>query len=214
MDGPGGSGKSSVARAVAQRFGLAWFNTGGSLRAVALAAIRAGMDLDDGPALRPLAFRVVLDPVGRVFLDGEDVSRAVRTPRIARGASRVAVHPELREVLRDRWRQAAAAGGVVEGRDIGTVVFPEAPVKVFLDARPEVRAARRSADEGGRDPAAVASELRRRDRTDSSRAAAPLRCAPDAHRLDTSDLTLDETVDQVAKLVAAAQPSVAGPPAD
>ena len=204
VDGPGGSGKSSVARALAQRFGLGWFNTGGSVRAVALAAIRTGADLDDGPGLRNLAFRVVLDPVGRVFLDGEDVSRAVRAPEIARGASRVAVHPELREVLANRWRQAAAGGGVVEGRDIGTVVFPGAPVKVFLDARPEIRAARRSSDEGGRDVAEVASELRRRDRNDASRAAAPLRCAPDAHRLDTSELTLEETVERVAAWVAEA----------
>ena len=138
IDGPAGSGKTSVARAVAERFELGYFNTGASVRAVALAAMRQEMDLDDGPSLRTLAFRVILDPEGRVFLDGEDVSQAVRAPEVSAGASRVAVHPELREVLVERWRQFAAGGGVVEGRDIGTVVFPEAPVKVFLDATPEV----------------------------------------------------------------------------
>ena len=205
IDGPAGSGKTSVARAVAERFGFGYFNTGASVRAVALAAMRLSMDLDDGPSLRTLAYRVILDPEGRVFLDGEDVSVAVREPEVSAGASRVAVHPELRAVLVERWRQFAAAGGVVEGRDIGTVVFPAAPVKVFLDARPEVRARRRSSDEGDRDVGAVQSELRRRDHTDSGRAVAPLRRAEDAHVLDTSDLTLEETVEQVAALVEAAR---------
>ena len=205
IDGPAGSGKTSVARAVAERFEFGYFNTGASVRAVALAAMRLSMDLDEGPSLRPLAYRVILDPEGRVFLDGEDVSLAVREPEVSAGASRVAVHPELREVLVERWRQAAAAGGVVEGRDIGTVVFPEAPVKVFLDARPEVRAKRRSWDEGDRDVGAVQSELHRRDDTDSGRAVAPLRRAKDAHLLDTSALTLEETVDRVADLVEVAR---------
>ena len=205
IDGPAGSGKTSVARAVAERFGFGYFNTGASVRAVALAAMRLAVDLDDGPLLRPLAYRVILDPEGRVFLDGEDVSAAVREPDVSAGASRVAVHPELREVLVERWRQFAAAGGVVEGRDIGTVVFPKAPVKVFLDARPEVRAKRRSSDEGDRDVDAVRSELRRRDHTDAGRAVAPLLRAADAHVLDTSDLTLDETVGRVVELVEAAR---------
>ena len=207
IDGPAGSGKTSVARAVAERFGFGYFNTGASVRAVALAAMRASMDLDDGPALRVLAYRVILDPEGRVFLDGEDVTSAVRAPEVSAGASRVAVHPELREVLVERWRQFAAAGGVVEGRDIGTVVFPEAPVKVFLDARPEVRAKRRSSDEGDRDVGAVQSELRDRDHTDAGRAVAPLRRAPDAHVLDTSNLTLDRTVERVATLIESTRPS-------
>lgn len=205
IDGPAGSGKTSLARAVAERFGFGYFNTGASVRAVALAGMRHSMDLDDGPSLRALAYRVILDPEGRVFFDGEDVSVAVREPEVSAGASRVAVHPELREVLVERWRQFAAAGGVVEGRDIGTVVFPEAPVKVFLDARPEVRARRRSSDEGGRDVGEVGSELRSRDDRDSDRAAAPLRRAEDAHVLDTSDLTLEETVERVAALVEAAR---------
>ena len=205
IDGPAGSGKTSVARAVAERFGLAYFNTGASVRAVALAAMRQDLDLDDGPSLRTLAYRVILDREGRVFLDGEDVSLAVREPEVSAGASRVAVHPELREVLVERWRQAAAVGGVVEGRDIGTVVFPEAPVKVFLDASPDVRARRRSSDEGDRDVGAVQSELHRRDDTDAGRAVAPLRRAQDAHLLDTSDLTLEETVGRVAALVEAAR---------
>ena len=191
--------------AVAERFGLAYFNTGASVRAVALAAMRQDLDLDDGPSLRTLAYRVILDQEGHVFLDGEDVSLAVRGPEVSAGASRVAVHPELREVLVERWRQAAAVGGVVEGRDIGTVVFPEAPVKVFLDASPEVRARRRSSDEGDRDVGAVQSELHRRDDKDAGRAVAPLRRARDAHLLDTTDLTLEETVGRVAALVEAAR---------
>lgn len=206
IDGPAGSGKTSLARGIAERCGLGYFNTGASVRAVALAAMRLGTDLDDGDAVRRLAYRVALDPSGRVFLDGDDVSTAVRAPEVSRGASRVAVHPELREVLVRQWRQAAAAGeAVVEGRDIGTVVFPEAPVKVFLDARPEVRASRRSSDEGGRAVATVAAELSRRDRTDSGREVAPLRQAPDAHRVDTSDLTLEETLDRVEALVETAR---------
>ena len=204
LDGPAGSGKTSVARAVAGRFGLAWFNTGASVRAVALAAMRRKLDLDDGAGLRSLAYRVVLDPEGRVFLDEEDVSQAVRAPAVSHGASRVAVHPELREVLVARWRQAAAAGGVVEGRDIGTVVFPSAPVKVFLDARPEIRASRRSADEENPDRRAVQTALEGRDRDDAGREVAPLRRAEDAHLLDTSDLSLDQTVDRIAALVRAA----------
>ena len=205
IDGPAGSGKTSVARAVADRFGLPYFNTGASVRAVALGAMRLGIPLDEGPPLRAVAYRVILDPAGRVFLDGEEVSTAVRAPEVSRGASEVAVHPELREVLAARWRSAAGGGGVVEGRDIGTVVFPDAPVKVFLEARPEVRARRRSSDEGDRDVRVVEAELKGRDDTDKGREVAPLRRAADAHTVDTSDLTLEETVDQVAALVASSR---------
>ena len=205
IDGPAGSGKTSVARAVADRFGLPYFNTGASVRAVALGAMRLGIPLDEGPPLRAVAYRVILDPAGRVFLDGEEVSIAVRAPEVSRGASAVAVHPELREVLAARWRSAAGGGGVVEGRDIGTVVFPDAPVKVFLEARPEVRARRRSSDEGDRDVRVVEAELKGRDDTDKGREVAPLRRAADAHTVDTSDLTLEETVDRVAALVSSAR---------
>lgn len=205
IDGPAGSGKTSVARAVADRFGLPYFNTGASVRAIALGAMRLGIPLDEGPPLRAIAYRVILDPAGRVFLDGDEVSTAVRAPEVSRGASAVAVHPELREVLAARWRSAAGGGGVVEGRDIGTVVFPDAPVKVFLEARPEVRARRRSSDEGDRDVRVVEAELKGRDDTDKGREVAPLRRAADAHTVDTSDLTLEETVDRVAALVASAR---------
>ena len=210
IDGPAGSGKTSVARAVADRFGLPYFNTGASVRAVALGAMRLGIPLDEGPPLRAVAYRVVLDPAGRVFLDGEEVSTAVRAPEVSRGASEVAVHPELREVLAARWRSAAGGGGVVEGRDIGTVVFPDAPVKVFLEARPEVRARRRSSDEGDRDVRVVEAELKGRDDTDKGREVAPLRRAADAHTVDTTDLTLEETVDRVAALVASARDAPPG----
>ena len=205
IDGPAGSGKTSVARAVADRFGLPYFNTGASVRAVALGAMRLGIPLDEGPPLRAVAYRVILDPAGRVFLDGEEVSTAVRAPEVSHAASAVAVHPELREVLAARWRSAAGGGGVVEGRDIGTVVFPDAPVKVFLEARPEVRARRRSSDEGDRDVRVVEAELKGRDDTDKGREVAPLRRAADAHTVDTSDLTLEETVDRVAALVSSAR---------
>ena len=210
IDGPAGSGKTSVARAVADRFGLPYFNTGASVRAVALGAMRLGIPLDEGPPLRAVAYRVILDPAGRVFLDGEEVSTAVRAPEVSRGASEVAVHPELREVLAARWRSAAGGGGVVEGRDIGTVVFPDAPVKVFLEARPEVRARRRSSDEGDRDVRVVEAELKGRDDTDKGREVAPLRRAADAHTVDTTDLTLEETVDRVAALVASAREAPSG----
>ena len=210
IDGPAGSGKTSVARAVADRFGLPYFNTGASVRAVALGAMRLGIPLDEGPPLRAVAYRVILDPAGRVFLDGEEVSTAVRAPEVSRGASEVAVHPELREVLAARWRSAAGGGGVVEGRDIGTVVFPDAPVKVFLEARPEVRARRRSSDEGDRDVRVVEAELKGRDDTDKGREVAPLRRAADAHTVDTTDLTLEETVDRVAALVASARDAPPG----
>lgn len=210
IDGPAGSGKTSVARAVADRFGLPYFNTGASVRAVALGAMRLGIPLDEGPPLRAVAYRVILDPAGRVFLDGEEVSTAVRAPEVSRGASEVAVHPELREVLAARWRSAAGGGGVVEGRDIGTVVFPDAPVKVFLEARPEVRARRRSSDEGDRDVRVVEAELKGRDDTDKGREVAPLRRAADAHPVDTTDLTLEETVDRVAALVASAREAPSG----
>lgn len=210
IDGPAGSGKTSVARAVADRFGLPYFNTGASVRAVALGAMRLGIPLDEGPPLRAVAYRVILDPAGRVFLDGEEVSTAVRAPEVSRGASEVAVHPELREVLAARWRSAAGGGGVVEGRDIGTVVFPDAPVKVFLEARPEVRARRRSSDEGDRDVRVVEAELKGRDDTDKGREVAPLRRAADAHTVDTTDLTLEETVDRVAALVASARDAPSG----
>ncbi len=204
IDGPAGSGKTSLARAVAGRGGLAWFNTGAAVRAVALLGLRLGIPLDDPDALRPLVWRVFLGTDGTVFLDGEDVSAAVREPEVGPAASQVGVHPELRELFVARWREAAAGGGVVEGRDIGTVVFPEAPVKVFLEARPDVRARRRSKDEGG-DVADVQEDLKKRDAADSGRAAAPLARAKDAHRLDTSDLTLEETADRVLALVEAAR---------
>ncbi len=205
LDGPAGSGKTSVARAVAERFGLACFNTGASVRAVALAAMRDGVSLDDGAALRNLVHRTVLDPGGGVFLDGEEVSGAVRAPEVSRGASRIAAHPELREVLVAGWRRAAAGGGVVEGRDIGTVVFPEAPVKIFLDASSEVRASRRSSDEGDPDVRKVEAALRGRDDADSKRRVAPLRRADDAQVVDTTERTLEQTVERVVELVAAAR---------
>lgn len=206
IDGPAGSGKSSAARAVAERLGIVNLNTGAAYRAVALLALREGVDLDDGEALAEVAGRVVLD-AGGARLDGEPVPEPdLRTPEVAAAASKVSVHREVREVLLSVQREAArrareGGGAVVEGRDIGTVVLPAAELKVFLSASPEERA-RRRAVQSGRE-----SELERihkamslRDRQDTERQSSPLKPAPDAVVLDTTALDLDEVVARILGL--------------
>ena len=206
IDGPAGSGKSSVARAVAERLGFADLDTGATYRAVALAALEEGVDLDDGAALAAIAGGVDLTATG-VFYRGEHIPEdALRTPEVSAAASRVSAHPHLREVLVERQRTAAreaqaTGGAVVEGRDIGTVVLPDAGLKVFLWASPEERARRRALQTGREEELGrIREAMRTRDRRDSEREASPLKPAPDAVVLDTTGLPLEEVVARIAKL--------------
>lgn len=206
IDGPAGSGKSSVARAVAERLGIVNLNTGAAYRAVALLALRDSVDPGDGPALARLAGGVQLDP-GGVRISGEPVPDSeLRTPEVAAAASKVSAHPELREVLLPIQRAAAEkaraeGGAVVEGRDIGTVVLPGADLKVFLQAAPEERA-RRRARQSGREGELerIREAMKTRDRQDTEREVAPLKPAPDAVVLDTTTLTLEGVVARVLDL--------------
>jgi len=206
IDGPAGSGKSSVARHVAARLGVVNLNTGAAYRAAALLALREGADLSDDERLAALAGRVGLDPEG-ASIDGERVpDPELRTPEVAAAASKVSASAGLREVLLPVQRVAAAeartrGGAVVEGRDIGTVVLPDAELKVFLLADPEERA-RRRARQTGREGEIdrIRDAISRRDRQDSEREVSPLKPAPDAVELDTTALSLDEVVSRVLDL--------------
>lgn len=206
IDGPAGSGKSSVARVVAERLGLADLNTGATYRAVALVALGEGLDLDDGAALAVVGGDVDL-AANAVFYRGERIPEdALRTPEVAAAASRVSAHPELREVLVERQRAAArkaqaVGGAVVEGRDIGTVVLPDAELKVFLLASPEERARRRALQSGREEELErIRKAMDTRDKRDSEREASPLKPAPDAVVLDTTGLSLEVVVSRVVEL--------------
>jgi cytidylate kinase len=204
IDGPAGAGKSTVARQVAERMGFLYIDTGAMYRAVALWAGRQGTAYDDQLNLTQLAIAADIDlrPEG-VFLNGEDVSRAIRTPEIAAAASQVAAVPGVRRALVEKQRAFGARQSVVmEGRDIATNVFPDAQVKIFLDASAEVRAHRRVAEAGG-DPARVARDIADRDQRDRTRAEAPLLQAPDATYLDTSHLAPDAVVEEILRLIRA-----------
>jgi CMP/dCMP kinase len=214
IDGPVGSGKSTVARRVAARLGYVYMDTGAMYRAVGLLATEAGVPLDDEPAVVAVARRASLrfDGDGRLYAGEREMGQVIRSLEMGAAASRVSVLPGVRRLLVERQRALAAGADVVmEGRDIGTNVFPEAAVKVFLTARPEVRAARRCAELRAKgddvDEAAVLSALLERDRRDSQRAVAPLRRAPDAVEVDTSEMTLDEVVDAVEAVVRAEVPA-------
>jgi len=202
IDGPGGSGKSTVARSVARRLGFTYIDSGAMYRAVALWALRLNMDLDDLHRLEQLAKEARIElPGDRVLLNGEDVTAEIRDPRVSEAASRVAAKPGVRRAMREEQRRIGSAGpSVMEGRDIGTVVFPDAKVKIFLDAQPEARAQRR-ASELGAALEDVARELKARDQRDRSRAEAPLTQAPDAEYLDTTHLSLKQVEEAVLKLV-------------
>jgi cytidylate kinase len=215
IDGPAGAGKSTASRRLAERLGFAMVDTGAIYRSVALAASRRGIAFDDdarlGALLPALDIRFEPRPGGgqRVLLDGEDVSEAIRTPPMSLGASAVSARPVVRAGLLDLQRRLATApanrGAVLEGRDIGTVVFPDADAKFFLTASDEVRARRRfeelEAKGGGPSYEEVLADQRKRDRDDSSREAAPLRPAADAARVDTSGMALDEVVASLARAV-------------
>jgi len=203
IDGPSGVGKSTTARRVASRLGWQYLDTGAMYRAAALAVHRAGLSLDDRPALeRLLASLDLAQDRGRMFMAGEDISEAIRSQEVTRRVTPVSADARVREVLVDQQRRIGASGRwVVDGRDIGTVVFTQACCKVFLTASPEARAQRRllelQAKGQAADFAEVLADLQRRDLADSSRAVAPLRKADDAVELDSSDLSLDQVVDWI-----------------
>lgn len=212
IDGPAGAGKSSAARELAERLGYVLVDTGALYRGAALSAFERGVDWDDGPALGKLVDGLTLEferdqASGlKLLIDGVDRSLDIRTPHISTGASRVSRHAEVRRALLGLQRKLGARGGVVlEGRDIGTVVFPDAEVKVFLTASDEARALRRHAEltRSGHETEfeRVLHDIRERDRLDSERDIAPLRAAPDAVLLDTSDLPLADVLDQLEVLV-------------
>lgn len=201
IDGPAGAGKSSVARAVAAALGFTYLDSGAMYRCVALAAIERGADPDSEDAMADLVRSIAIELHGeRVELDGRDVSAAIREPRVSEASSRVSVHPPVREALVALQRRLIAAGPfVAEGRDIGTVVSPDAPLKVFLTASDEERARRRAA-ETGEDEAAVLATQRQRDRRDQTREHSALRAAPDAVEIDTTELSLPQVVERIVRL--------------
>lgn len=220
IDGPAGSGKSTVAHAIAERCGITYLDTGAMYRSVTLACLRHGVDLEDAEAVAEVARGVRIefgngDAGQTVLLDGQDVTADIRTPEVDRNVSVVSAVPAVRSAMVALQRAVGEQGDVVaEGRDIGTVVFPNAEVKVFLTADAEARAHRRAVQRGGGDAAkdaaaqadtaseqAILAEIRRRDELDSTRKEAPLRAAEDAHHIDSSSLGVEEVVSEVIRLM-------------
>ena len=199
IDGPAGSGKSTVARALAARLGLDYLDTGAMYRSLAFAALRKGIDPEDAEQLGELARQVQIEISERVVVDGVDATAAIRDEEVTGAVSAVAAHPGVREEMVRRQREWAAgrSGGVVEGRDIGSVVFPDADVKVYLTASDTERAQRRAGERRNQDYDAVAADLARRDRFDSSRASSPLLAADDAMVIDTTGRGVDDIVQEV-----------------
>jgi cytidylate kinase len=208
IDGPSGAGKGTLARTVAERLGYTHVDTGAMYRAVAWKAAHEGLPLDDDATVAALARRARYEQAdGVVSIDGHDVTRAIRTPEIDRAAASVARLPHVREVLVGQQRDLGRAGGVVmEGRDIGTVVFPDADLKFYIDASAEERARRRAADPAHTGSTAgivnVQSDMAARDRSDSTRKVAPLARADDAIYIDTTAMPIDVVVHRVLMLVA------------
>jgi cytidylate kinase len=209
IDGPSGAGKGTVARTVAEMLQYRHVDTGAMYRAVGWKALHDGIPLDNETALAALAQRSTIGvDGGRVTIDGHDVTQAIRTPDIDKAASSVARMSPVREVLVARQRHIGASGGIVmEGRDIGTVVFPNADVKIYLDASAEERARRRMNDPahtgGQAGQAAVAASIDARDRSDTTRTASPLTVAPDAVTIDTTGVPIAQVVDRVMELIRA-----------
>lgn len=206
IDGPAGAGKSTVARSVAKRLGWRYVDTGALYRAVGLAAVTRGIDVTDGPAVGRLARSLSIETTDEgLLLDGEDVSRRIREPRVTAAASAVAAHPEVRSALIGLQRSVADSNDVVlEGRDIGSVVFPDAAVKVFLTASLQERARRRAlelgvVEEGTR--AQLEQSIAARDQADSQRAVAPLKMADGAVVVDTTGKDIDTVTGEIVALV-------------
>ena len=225
IDGPAGSGKSTVARALAAREGLTYLDTGAMYRAVTCAALERGLDTADAEAMGALARELTIafsagETGPAIAIDGEDRTAEIRTPEVDANVSRVAAVPDVREAMLVLQRSIAEGADVVaEGRDIGTVVFPAAEVKVFLTADPEARAHRRAVQRAGGDTAtgkqaeataaeeqAIKDELIARDKADSTRAVAPLKPADDATHLDSTGMSVDEVCDSICELMAKARP--------
>ena len=201
IDGPAGAGKSTVARELARELGFTYLDSGAMYRSLALAALRGGIDTGDGERLGEIARALAIElDGGSVSLDGEDVSTAIRAPEVSAAASEVSVHAQVREAMVERQRELIADGRyVAEGRDIGTVVSPDSPLKVFLNASPEERARRRAADTG-EDATAVAAAQAERDGRDSYREHGALRSADDAVEFDTTGIAIEEVVRRIAAL--------------
>jgi cytidylate kinase len=202
IDGPAGAGKSTVARKLAVRLGFRYLDTGAMYRALTWLAMREALPLGDGEPLGELARRnpVTFDDEGRVFIAGVDVTSAIRQSRIDRMVSVVARHHDVREVMRERQRELAEQrNAVIEGRDIGTVVAPNAEVKVYLQADPRIRASRRQAERPDIGADALATDLRTRDASDRER----MQPARDAELIDTTNLEVDDVVEQIEALVRA-----------
>lgn len=204
IDGPSGTGKSTVSKLVADRLGLPHLDTGAFYRAATLAALENEVDLDDEAAVVDVVVVSRFEQESdRMFLDGKDVSDEIRSERVTSGVSVVSAHPRVRAMLVEfqrAWVDEHSGDAVVEGRDIGSVVFPDARHKIYLDARPEVRAARRARQEGV-DPDLALAALRRRDHIDSTREASPLMVPGGSVVVDTSDLTIEEVVDRIVTVV-------------
>ncbi len=209
IDGPAGAGKSTIAQRLAHRLGFTYIDTGAMYRAVALWALRQNVDPGDMHRLEQLALaaEIELSP-GRIKLNGEDVTDAIRSPEVSSGASKVAVIPGVRRAMVAKQRAIGERTSIVmEGRDIGTVVFPDADVKIYLDAQPQERVRRRLLEfQAKGEPvseAALAEQMKERDRRDSTRADAPLSQAPDAIYLDSTSLNIDEVEEAILKIVRA-----------
>jgi len=211
IDGPAGAGKSTVARAVARRLGYFFINTGAMYRAVAWKALREGVSLDDAGAVGRLAGESLIELTGdvdstRVLIDGRDITDDIATPQVGQAASVVSTISAVRRALVARQQRMARAGGVVmEGRDIGTQVFPDAEVKIYLDASPEARAQRRYDEDLARgvavaSPEEMKEEIERRDHRDKTRADSPLTQAEDAVYIDSSPMTVDEVVERILEI--------------
>ncbi|MFP3906332.1 MAG: (d)CMP kinase [Acidimicrobiales bacterium] len=204
IDGPAGSGKSTIAKLLAARLGLEYLDTGAMYRAVAFAVLRRGVDPADAEVVCRIArdLDLAVDQDG-VRVDGVDATIEIRGPEVTRAVSIVAANPDVRAEMVSRQREWARrrGGGVLEGRDIGTVVFPDAELKLYLTASPEVRAARRSKEVTDLDYRTVAADLARRDALDEGRGSDPLRTADDATIVDTTDRTVDEVLDLIVRML-------------